>query len=81
MKKQLHLVFGGELVDPSKSKFKNINDVELVGLFPDYQTAYDAWKEASQRSVDNAMKRYFIARLSRLMGEGIAERSVEEFDD
>ena len=69
-KKRLHLVFGGELEDPARSKFKNVNDVDLVGLFPDYESAYDAWKEASQKSVDNALVRYFIARLGKLVDEG-----------
>ncbi len=78
MKKRLHLVFGGELVDPSESRFKDIEAVEIVGLFPDYQSAHDAWQEASQRSVDNALMRYFIARLSRLIDEGKAEGGTEE---
>ena len=78
MKKRLHLVFGGELVDPSGSRFKDLETVEIVGLYPDYQSAHDAWKAASQRSVDNALMRYFIARLSRLVDEGRAEGATEE---
>ena len=66
MKKQLHLVFGGELIDPKGARFRDLEAVEVVGLFPDYASARAAWKEASQRSVDNALMRYFIARLSRL---------------
>lgn len=81
MKKRLHLVFGGELLDPSSSKFKNIEEVELVGLFPHYRAAYDAWKEASQRSVDNALKRYFIARLSRLVDENLETGETEELGE
>lgn len=78
MKKRLHLVFGGELIDPSSSKFKNIEEVEIVGLFPDYQSAHDAWKEVSQRTVDNALQRYFIARLSRLIDEYKEAGDTEE---
>ncbi len=66
MTKRLHLVFGGELIDPEESRFRNLDEVEVVGLYPDYDSACAAWKEASQREVDNALKRYFIARLSRL---------------
>ena len=66
MARRLHLVFGGELVDPKESRFRTLEEVEVVGLFPDYQSAYDAWKDASQRSVDNALMRFFIARLSRI---------------
>ena len=43
MVQRLHLVFGGELVDPSKTTFKNIDDMHIVGMYPDYQSAYDAW--------------------------------------
>ncbi len=42
MAQRLHLVFGGELVDPSKSAFKNVDDIHIVGMFPDYDTAYAA---------------------------------------
>ncbi len=66
MKKRLHLVFGGELTDPKRARFRDLEAVEVVGLYPDYASARAAWKEASQRSVDNALMRYFIARLSRL---------------
>ena len=69
MARGLHLVFGGELVSPDRRKFRNLDNVEVVGLFPDYASAYDAWKEASQRSVDSALTRYFIAKLYRLLDE------------
>lgn len=77
MKKGLHLVFGGELVEPSGSKFKDIEAVELIGLYPDYSSARDAWKEASQRSVDNALMRYFIAPLSKLIDEREVKKRSE----
>ncbi|MCY3879138.1 MAG: DUF4170 domain-containing protein [Rhodobacteraceae bacterium] len=79
MKRRLHLVFGGELVDPSRRKFRDLEAVEIVGLFPDYESAYDAWKDASQRAVDSALTRYFIARLTRLIDEEKAESATEEF--
>ena len=78
MSKRLHLVFGGELEDPSKSKFKNIDEVELVGLYSDYESAYSAWKEASQKSVDNALMRFFIAKLYRLLDEGESDGKTQE---
>ena len=79
MKKRLHLVFGGELEDPSRSKFRNIDEVQLVGLFSDYQSAYHAWKAASQQSVDNALTRFFIARLNRLVDESKSDGGTKEF--
>jgi hypothetical protein len=78
MAQRLHLVFGGELVDPSKTQFKDIKDIDIVGMFPDYQSAYDAWKSAAQRTVDNAHTRYFIAHIHRLRDEEMAASATEE---
>lgn len=78
MAQRLHLVFGGELVDPSKTVFKDVNDLHVVGIFPDYQSAYDAWKAEAQRTVDNAHMRYFIAHLHRLRDEAAEASSTEE---
>ncbi|GGE56235.1 DUF4170 domain-containing protein [Actibacterium pelagium] len=78
MAQRLHLVFGGELVDPTKSVFKDVDDIHIVGIFPNYQSAYDAWKAEAQRTVDNAHMRYFIAHLHRLRDEEAAASSTEE---
>ncbi len=69
MTQRLHLVFGGELVDPQKTEFRDLNDIHVVGMFPDYASAYDAWKAEAQRTVDNAHMRYFITHLHRLLDE------------
>ena len=63
----LHLVIGGELIDLERNTFKNLDDVEIVGLFPDYATAYTAWKAKAQQTVDNALMRYFIVHMHRLL--------------
>lgn len=68
-KQRLHLVFGGELVNPSSTEFRNVDDIHIVGMFPDYASAYKAWKAEAQRTVDNAHMRYFIAHLHRLHDE------------
>ncbi|WP_380055773.1 DUF4170 domain-containing protein [Falsihalocynthiibacter sp. SS001] len=78
MTQRLHLVFGGELIDPSKNVFKDVNDINIVGMFPDYASAYDAWKSEAQRTVDNAHMRYYIAHIHRLRDEEIAASSTEE---
>ncbi len=75
---RLHLVFGGELVDPTKTVFKNVDDIHVVGIFPDYASAFDAWKAEAQRSVDNAHMRYFIAHLHRLRDEEKEVSTTEE---
>lgn len=78
MAQRLHLVFGGELKDPSTKEFRDVSEIDLVGVFPNYQTAYDAWKSAAQRTVDNAHTRYFIAHLHRLREEENAASPTEE---
>lgn len=78
MTQRLHLVFGGELIDPTKTAFKDVDAIHVVGIFPDYQTAFDAWKAEAQRSVDNAHMRYFIAHLHRLRDEETPASSTEE---
>lgn len=80
MAQRLHLVFGGELVDPSKTVFSDVDEIDIVGIFPNYAAAYDAWKEAAQRTVDNAHMRYFIAHLHRLRDEAAESSPTEELD-
>lgn len=63
----LHLVFGGELDDVSSVRFKDLDKLDIVGIYPNYATAFDAWKEAAQRTVDNAQMRYFIVHMHRLL--------------
>ncbi|GHA93826.1 hypothetical protein GCM10009069_16150 [Algimonas arctica] len=63
----LHLVIGGELVDPSRTTFKNLQDIDFVGAFASYAEAHDAWKSAAQRTVDNAHARYFILHAHELI--------------
>jgi len=78
MPQRLHLVFGGELIDPTKTAFKDVNDIHVVGMFPDYASAYAAWKSNAQRTVDNAHTRYFIAHIHRLRDEAAEASSTEE---
>lgn len=78
MAQRLHLVFGGELSDPATTVFRDVGDIHVVGIFPDYDSAYSAWKAEAQRTVDNAHTRYFIAHLHRLRDEETAASSTEE---
>lgn len=78
MPQRLHLVFGGELVDPQRTEFENVDDIHIVGMFNDYDSAYDAWKSEAQRTVDNAHMRYFIAHIHRLRDEETEASSTEE---
>jgi hypothetical protein len=63
----LHLVFGGELKSLDELEFANLNDLDIVGMYPNYAEAYKAWKAVAQRTVDNAQMRYFIVHLHRLL--------------
>jgi len=80
MTQRLHLVFGGELIDPSKNAFKDVDAIDIVGMFPNYETAYNAWKSAAHRTVDNAHMRYFIAHIHRLRDEELAASAAKEQD-
>ena len=66
-KQLLHLVLGGELARIGDVEFKDLDKVEFVGLFPNYATAYTAWRAKAQQTVDNAEMRYFIVHLHRLL--------------
>jgi hypothetical protein len=66
-KQLLHLVFGGELAELGSAEFKDLGNLDLVGMYPNYASAYAAWKAKAQQTVDNAHMRYFIVHLHRLL--------------
>lgn len=63
----LHLVIGGELVDPNKTEFKDLTQVDFVGAYANFADAKAAWKSAAQRTVDNAHMRYFVLHAHELI--------------
>lgn len=63
---KLHLVFGGRVTDPQGTDF-DLATVEVVGLFPDYSSALDAWRSNAQRTVDDAEMKYVVVHLHRLL--------------
>jgi hypothetical protein len=66
-KQLLHLVFGGELKSLADVEFANLDGLDIVGIYPSYAQAYNAWKAAAQKTVDNAQMRYFIVHIHRLL--------------
>ena len=66
-KQLLHLVIGGQLSDLEGVEFSDLDKVDIVGVFPNYKKAYDAWKQKAQMTVDDAQTRYFIVHLHRLL--------------
>ena len=66
-KQLLHFVFGGELDELHHTTFNDLSKLDMVGIYPNYASAYEAWKDAAQRTVDNAHMRYFIVHMHRLL--------------
>jgi uncharacterized protein DUF4170 len=66
-KQLLHLVFGGELKTLKGIEFRDLDGLDIVGIYPDYKSAQIAWKAKAQATVDNAHMRYFIVHLHRLL--------------
>ncbi|WKL41748.1 DUF4170 domain-containing protein [Sinorhizobium meliloti] len=66
-KQRLHLVFGGELATLTGVQFRDLENLDIVGIFPDYESAHVAWKAKAQMTVDNAHMRYFIVHMHRLL--------------
>jgi len=66
----LHLVIGGELTNLDKNEFKDLDKVDIVGVYPNYASAHVAWRAKAQMTVDNAHMRYFIVHLHRLLDPG-----------
>jgi hypothetical protein len=66
-KQLLHLVLGGELARIGDVEFKDLEKVDIVGVYPNYAKAYAAWRSKAQQTVDNAHMRYFIVHLHRLL--------------
>ncbi len=66
-KQLLHLVFGGELENLDGLDFRDLSDLDIVGIYPNYAAAHDVWKQKAQASVDNAHMRYFIVHMHRLL--------------
>lgn len=66
-KQLLHLVFGGELTELDGGEFRDLGALDIVGIYPNYQKAHEAWKSVAQKTVDNALMRYYIVHLHRLL--------------
>jgi len=73
-KQLLHLVFGGELADLKGTEFRDLSKVHIVGIYPNYKAAHDAWRAAAQATVDNAHMRYFVVHLHRLLDPDAAKK-------
>ncbi|WP_020401057.1 DUF4170 domain-containing protein [Kordiimonas gwangyangensis] len=66
-KQLLHLVFGGQVKDPQSLEFADLSKVDIVGIFPTYAEAEQAWRSVSQANVDDAMTKYVVVHLHKLL--------------
>ncbi len=66
-KAKLHLVFGGRVKDPQGLDFKELDKIDVVGIFPNYAEAEEAWRSAAQRTVDDAEMKYVVVHLHKLL--------------
>lgn len=76
-KQLLHLVFGGELSSLGTVTFKDVNKLDIVGIYPNYATAYTAWLGKARETIDNAQMRYFIVHLHRLLDPTSTAKGTE----
>lgn len=72
-KQLLHLVFGGKLASLDSNEFRDLDNLDIVGIFPNYKSAENAWRAKAQASVDNALQRYYIVHLHRLLDPDASE--------
>jgi hypothetical protein len=75
-KQLLHLVFGGELTSVEGIEFKDLANLDIVGMYPNYAEAYNAWKGKAQSTVDSAQTRYFIVHLHRLLEPEVTDEET-----
>lgn len=75
MGQKLHLVFGGRVTDPQGLDFENLEEIDFVGVFGDYDSAEDAWRGAAQRTVDDAQMKYVVVHLHRLLEPALPEEA------
>ena len=72
-KQLIHLVFGGDLDDVSHVTFKDLSKLDVVGFYPNYAAAHQAWLSKARETIDNAQMRYFIVHLHKLLDPAMDE--------
>jgi hypothetical protein len=64
---RMHLVMGGRVKDPRGLEFENLDKVDLVGVYPDYEEAEEVWRSKAQQTVDDAEMKYVVVHLHKLL--------------
>ena len=71
---KLHLVFGGRVRDPQGLDFVDLEKIDLVGVYPSFAEAEEAWRGKAQRTVDDAEMKYVVVHLHRLLQPDVVEQ-------
>ena len=66
-KAKLHLVIGGRVENPQSLDFTDLDNMDFIGVYPNYDEAEEAWRGAAQRTVDDAEMKYVVVHLHRLL--------------
>lgn len=64
---KIHLVMGGRVKDPRGLDYENLDQVDLVGVYSDYEEAEEVWRGYAQRTVDDAEMKYVVVHLHKLL--------------
>ena len=70
-KPKLHLVFGGRVSDPQSLDFNDLENIDMIGVYANFEEAEEAWRGAAQRTVDDAEMKYVVVHLHRLLEPAI----------
>lgn len=71
---KLHLVMGGRVRDPQAIEFVDLDALDIVGIYPDYASAEEAWSSAARRTLDDAEMKYVVVHLHRLLQPDMLKR-------
>ena len=59
----MFMVMGGEVHDPRGAEFVDLSAMDIRGVYPTYEDAFQVWRGAAQATVDRAFTKYMIIRL------------------
>lgn len=68
---------GGRVENPQSLDFNDLENIDFVGVFPNYEEAEEAWRGAAQRTVDDAEMKYVVVHLHRLLEPDDSNTSVQ----
>ncbi|GAB5489420.1 MAG: DUF4170 domain-containing protein [Parasphingorhabdus sp.] len=70
---KIHLVMGGRVKDPRGLEFENLDQMDLVGVYDNFEEAEDVWRGKAQLTVDDAEMKYVVVHLHKLLEPDLPE--------